>query len=140
MRPQGPDSELQKTANAQPAIMITSLAAAEKWRILAPKENARLRAVAGFSLGEFSALVFSGAISFDDGVRLVKARAEAMQACAERHSGGMASVAGMEDAALAELCAEALPGNPNSNSNLKLGPFLNLAYRGDRRALRRGSW
>ena len=87
--------------------MITALAAAEKWKILAPKEHAKLKAVAGFSLGEFSALVFSGALSFEDGVKLVHARAQAMQMCAENHEGGMASVAGMDDSTLSELCMEA---------------------------------
>lgn len=64
-------------------------------------------ACAGFSLGEFSALVYSGAISFEDGVRLVNGRAEAMQKCVEQHQGAMASVAGLEDPALVLLCEEA---------------------------------
>jgi len=104
---EGPDEQLQQTAYSQPAVMVTSLAAITRWRLLNPKEASKVKAMAGFSLGEFGALVYSGAISFEDGIRLVKLRAEAMQACAEQNNGGMASVAGMEYGPLNALCQEA---------------------------------
>jgi len=118
---EGPDERLQQTAYSQPAVMVTSLAAAEKWRLLSPKESTRVVACAGFSLGEFSALVYSGAISFEDGVRLVKARSEAMQQCAENSKGAMASVAGMEDASLNALLQQA---SAATGKNVRIANYL----------------
>ncbi|XP_005090549.3 malonyl-CoA-acyl carrier protein transacylase, mitochondrial [Aplysia californica] len=88
----GPKSELDKTIYCQPAVMITSLAAIEKLREEHPKAVENCVATAGFSVGEFSALVFSGVISFPDAVKLVKVRAEAMQRASETVSSGMLTV------------------------------------------------
>lgn len=89
--------------------MVHSLAALDKWR-RAPenaKHAANVAHCAGFSLGEYTALVAAGIVSFEDGVRLVKARAEAMHVASEQTHGAMASVAGMDEAALETLMAEA---------------------------------
>lgn len=90
---EGPEDLLTRTAYAQPAIFVTSLASLtvikEKFPDLEPDFSA------GLSLGEFSALVGSNAISFEQGLLLVKKRAEAMEACAQKNPGTMASVLGL---------------------------------------------
>jgi [acyl-carrier-protein] S-malonyltransferase len=91
---------------SQPAILVTSLAALEvlKSRDPAPLEQAAL--TAGLSLGEYTALVFAGALDFDDAVRLVDVRGRAMQECAELRPGAMVAVLGLDRAAVAKLCDE----------------------------------
>ena len=90
---QGPDDTLTRTLNAQPAIFVTSLAIysvlKEKWSGFEPDF------AAGLSLGEFTALVASGALSFADGLKLVRARAELMEKASEKNQGTMASVLGL---------------------------------------------
>ena len=107
----GPAAQLNTTAVSQPAILVTSLAALE---VLASREPAIVADVpitAGLSLGEYTALVFAGALEFEDAVRLVDIRGRAMQACADRRgrdgepAGGMVAVLGMERDAVAALCA-----------------------------------
>ncbi|GFN95861.1 malonyl coa-acyl carrier protein transacylase [Plakobranchus ocellatus] len=88
----GPKSELDKTVHCQPAVMITSLAAIEKFREEHPQAIENCVATAGFSVGEFAALVFSGVLSFPDAVKVVKIRAEAMQKASERTSSAMLTV------------------------------------------------
>lgn len=103
---QGPAEKLNTTAVSQPAILVTSLAALE---VLRSKEGSPLASAsitAGLSLGEYTALVFAGAIDFDDAVRLVDTRGRAMQECAEQRSGAMVAVLGLDRDALAKLCDE----------------------------------
>ncbi len=102
----GPAEKLNTTAVSQPAILVTSLAALEvlKSRDPAPLEQAAL--TAGLSLGEYTALVFAGALDFDDAVRLVDVRGRAMQECAELRPGAMVAVLGLDRAAVAKLCEE----------------------------------
>ena len=92
----GPAAKLNTTAVSQPAILVTSLAALEvlKSRDPAPLERATL--TAGLSLGEYTALVFAGALDFDDAVRLVDVRGRAMQECAEMRPGAMVAVLGLD--------------------------------------------
>ena len=97
---QGPQEKLNTTLYSQPAIFVCSLAAMEKAKADAPDMLKKVKAAAGFSLGEYSALVFGGAMSFEDGLRVVKARAEAMEQAANAAEGGMASVSGASDDAL----------------------------------------
>jgi [acyl-carrier-protein] S-malonyltransferase len=99
---EGPEAELQLTANTQPAILTTSIAALAVLR----EETPIVPAVClGHSLGEFSALVAVGALAFEDAVRLVRLRGEAMQAAVAEGEGAMAAVMGLEAAKVDELCA-----------------------------------
>jgi [acyl-carrier-protein] S-malonyltransferase len=103
---EGPAERLNTTAVSQPAILVTSLVMLEvlRGRDGHPLEAAAL--TAGLSLGEYTALVFAGAIDFDDAVRLVDVRGRAMQECAETRPGAMVAVLGMERGQVAALCDE----------------------------------
>ncbi len=104
----GPKEALDDTVAAQPALFVAGLAAVERLRATDAAAVEGCAAAAGLSLGEYTALVFAGALSFEDGLRVVKARAEAMKAAAgagEPH--GMLSVVGLSDADLEAVCAEA---------------------------------
>lgn len=95
----GTAEELKQTKVTQPAVFLHSVA-------MAKALDAKPDAVAGHSLGEFSALVVSGALSFEDGLRLVSKRAQAMQACCEAVEGGMAAVLSLTDEVVEAICAE----------------------------------
>ncbi|XP_069113380.1 probable malonyl-CoA-acyl carrier protein transacylase, mitochondrial [Argopecten irradians] len=88
----GPESKLSKTEFSQPAIVVTSLAAVEKLREERPQAVDMCVAAAGFSVGEITALIFAESLSFEDGIKLIKLRAEAMQRCSEEVSSGMMTV------------------------------------------------
>ncbi len=103
----GPKERLDSTAVSQPAIYVASLAALESLRATQPALEADCIATAGLSLGEYTALAYAGALTFADGLRLVKTRGEAMQAAADATPSGMVSVLGVELAKLEELCAKA---------------------------------
>ena len=96
---EGTAEELKQTKVTQPAVFLHSVA-------MAKALDAKPDAVAGHSLGEFSALVVSGALSFEDGLRLVSKRAQAMQACCEAVEGGMAAVLSLTDDQVEQICAE----------------------------------
>jgi len=96
---EGTAEELKQTKVTQPAVFLHSVA-------MAKALDAKPDAVAGHSLGEFSALVVSGALSFEDGLRLVSKRAQAMQACCEAVEGGMAAVLSLTDEQVEQICAE----------------------------------
>uniref|UniRef100_T1J2B6 [acyl-carrier-protein] S-malonyltransferase n=1 Tax=Strigamia maritima TaxID=126957 RepID=T1J2B6_STRMM len=89
---EGPISELNKTSYCQPAILVTSLAAVEKLKVDKPQAVENCIATAGFSVGEFSALVFADCISFHDAISVMKVRAEAMQYASEIVPSGMMTV------------------------------------------------
>lgn len=93
----GSDDELKQTKVTQPAVFLHSV-------ILAKVLGVNPDAVAGHSLGEFSALVVAGALSFEDGLRLVAKRAMAMQKCCENHPGGMAAILGLDDSTIEQIC------------------------------------
>eukprot|EP01033_Poteriospumella_lacustris_P019665 gene19665-14278_t len=76
----GPKEELDSTVISQPAIFVSSMAALEKLKVEDPSAIESATVAMGLSLGEYSALCFAGAFSFEDGVKLTKARGEAMQA------------------------------------------------------------
>ena len=92
----GPAERLSATDVSQPAIFVASLAALEQLKTTDPDELENVAAAAGLSLGEYTALVFAGAMSFDDGLRVVNARGRAMQAAADATPSGMISVLGMD--------------------------------------------
>lgn len=98
----GPAEQLQETINAQPAIFITSIAIREVLR----EEGVLPQAAAGHSLGEYSALVTSGALGFSDGLRLVRRRGEFMQDAALEHPGGMAAIIGLSMEQVQSICGE----------------------------------
>ena len=100
----GPAERLNTTAVSQPAILVTSLAALEVLRGRDPAVLEAATVTAGLSLGEYTSLVFAGALGFDDAVRLVDERGRAMQDCAEASPSGMVAVLGMEREAVAALC------------------------------------
>ncbi|HLN32300.1 MAG TPA: ACP S-malonyltransferase [Gemmataceae bacterium] len=103
----GPVERLNSTVVSQPAIFVTSLAALEVLRASDPQVILDCSAAAGLSLGEYTALVFSGALSFAEALRVVQRRGEAMQAAADATPGGMASILGLELPKVEELCAVA---------------------------------
>lgn len=103
---EGPQEQLDSTVHSQPALFVTSLAALEKLRAEKPEVVDGCHSAAGLSLGEYTALVFAGVMSFDDGLRLVAARGAAMQAASDATPSGMVSVLGLEREPLDALCAE----------------------------------
>lgn len=108
--------ELAKTVIAQPAIMATSLTAFE----IMKREGIEFSAAAGHSLGEYAAMVAAGILSFEDGFRVIKARAEAMQKAAEAASGAMYAIIGKSAEEIEAVCAETdgyvVPVNYNSTA------------------------
>ncbi len=103
---EGPAEELDSTVISQPALFVTSLAAIEQLRDKSPDAVLSCEATAGLSLGEYTALVFAGAMEFEDGLRLVAVRGEAMQEAADATPSGMVSVLGLERAQVEQLCAD----------------------------------
>jgi len=103
---EGPEAELNDTINTQPAIVTHSIAAL---RVIENRTHLKeqLKLVAGHSLGEFSALVCAGALSFADALRLVRERGRLMKLAGEQHPGAMAAILNLDRARLDEICAEA---------------------------------
>lgn len=97
----GSDEDLKQTKVTQPAVFLHSVV-----RAICLGEEFKPDMVAGHSLGEFSALVAAGALSFEDGLRLVSKRALAMQAACEQQPSTMAAVLGLEDAKVVEVLGE----------------------------------
>jgi [acyl-carrier-protein] S-malonyltransferase len=100
----GPDAELTKTENAQPGIFLVSWVAFQLLKEHAPSLS--FQATAGLSLGEFTALTAAGAMSFEDGLRVVSERGRFMQEACEATKGGMAAVIGLDEAPTREVCAQ----------------------------------
>ncbi|KAB1270508.1 Malonyl-CoA-acyl carrier protein transacylase; mitochondrial [Camelus dromedarius] len=103
----GPQEALDRTVHCQPAVFVASLAAVEKLNHLQPTVIENCVAAAGFSVGEFAALVFAGAMEFCEGLYAVKVRAEAMQEASEAVPSGMLSVLGQPQSRFTVACAEA---------------------------------
>ncbi len=103
----GPAEKLNATDVSQPAIFVTSLAALESLKATEPDAVNECVAAAGLSLGEYTALVFAGAMSFEDGLRVVQCRGRAMQDAAEASPSGMVSILGPDVAGVEQLVAEA---------------------------------
>lgn len=113
----GTDEDLKQTKVTQPAIFLHSVILA---KVLGKEFNPEM--VAGHSLGEFSALVAADALSFEDGVRLVSARAKAMQKACEKEPSTMAAILGLEDEKVEEICKSidevVVPANYNCPSQI----------------------
>lgn len=103
----GPLEDLDRTVHCQPAVFVASLAAVEKLHHLQPSVIENCVAAAGFSVGEFAALVFAGAMEFSEGLYAVKVRAEAMQAASDAVPSGMLSVLGQPQSKFASACLDA---------------------------------
>ncbi len=102
---QGPDSELTRTENAQPGIFLVSWVAFELLKERLP--SFPFHATAGLSLGEFTALTAAGAMSFEDGLRVVRQRGRFMQEACDVTRGAMAAIIGLDEAPTREVCAQA---------------------------------
>jgi [acyl-carrier-protein] S-malonyltransferase len=122
---EGPEDELTRTVNTQPAIVTHSVAALAT-AIETGAITSRPAFVAGHSLGEYAALVAAGAVGFDDGVRLVRERGRLMQEACDAEPGTMAAILGLDPAALQPICDEhdASICNINAPGNITIGGTL----------------
>ena len=110
----GPLEELNKTENTQPAVLIASVALYRVWQSLGGEPAC---CVAGHSLGEYSALVAAGALSFADAVKLVQLRGQLMQKAVPLGEGAMAAIIGLEDVGVIAACESASQGDVVSAVN-----------------------
>ena len=101
---EGPEPELTKTENAQPGIFLVSWVAYQLLKERVP--DLSFQAAAGLSLGEFTALTVAGAMSFEDGLRIVRLRGRFMQEACETTRGGMAAIIGLDEAVTREVCEQ----------------------------------
>jgi [acyl-carrier-protein] S-malonyltransferase len=99
-----PNEAINETTNTQPIMLIAGIAT---WRVWQASTDKLPSVLAGHSLGEFTALVASGALSFADALPLVRYRAEVMQSAVPAGVGAMAAILGLDDAVVREVCAEA---------------------------------
>jgi [acyl-carrier-protein] S-malonyltransferase len=120
----GPEADLKLTENTQPAILTVSIAAL---RVLEAETRIRPAFVAGHSLGEYSALVAVGALSFRDAVKVVRARGRLMQRAVPAEHGAMAVVLGLATDAVRALCAEASHGQVVAPANYNGGGQVVIA-------------
>ena len=123
----GTDEELKQTKVTQPAVFLHSVISA-----VCAGEKAEFDMVGGHSLGEFSALVAAGALSFEDGLKLVAARAMAMQKACEAKPSTMAAVIGLPDETIEKICEESsseaeivVPANYNNPGQLVISGDIN---------------
>jgi [acyl-carrier-protein] S-malonyltransferase len=116
---EGPEEELNLTANTQPALVAASVAVLRALAVLAP--GLRPIAVAGHSLGEYSALVAAGALDFADALRLVRRRGELMQEAVPVGRGAMAAIIGLDPETIAGIASDAAQGEVCAVANLN-GP------------------
>ena len=137
---EGPDAELGKTFNSQPAIFLTSMA------LLAIARDTGALAgdpayVAGHSLGEYTALCAAGALDFEAGLRLVETRGKLTQAAADASPGGMAAILGLDEAAAQAVCDEAGAElcNINSPQQIVIGGLKDAVAKACELAIARGA-
>ncbi len=129
---EGPEEQLKLTANTQPCILTVSIAAL---RVLQKETDITPSLVAGHSLGEYSALVASGALNFEDAVRIVRQRGTFMQEAVPVGVGSMAAILGMETAAVEELCEESAqdqsiaPANYNCPGQIVISGHMEAVQR-----------
>jgi [acyl-carrier-protein] S-malonyltransferase len=130
---EGPADRLEATDISQPAIFVASLAALESLKANQPEVVSAAEGAAGLSLGEYTALVFAGSLSFEEGLRTVRRRGEAMQAASDAHPSGMVSVLGLDDAGLDALIDRVRPHGALWKANLLCTG--NVALSGEKEAL-----
>ena len=131
---QGPAERLDETVNTQPAMLAAGVATWRAWRSGGGAVPADL---AGHSLGEYTALVCSGSLAFADAVRLVRHRAELMQAAVPPGEGAMAAILGLDDAAVIDACKAAAEGQVVSAVNFNSPGQVVIA--GERAAVERAT-
>jgi [acyl-carrier-protein] S-malonyltransferase len=143
----GPEEQLNRTEFTQPALLAAGIAV---WRAWQQRGGAQPSMLAGHSLGEYTALVAAGALSLNDGAKLVRLRGQLMQEAAPAGTGAMAAVLGAEDAVVLEVCELAsgaervVPANFNSPGQIVIGGHAGavdralalLAERGVRKAVK----
>jgi [acyl-carrier-protein] S-malonyltransferase len=132
---EGPAETLDSTIHSQPALFVTSLAALESLRASSPELVDRCQAVAGLSLGEYTALVFAGVMDFESGLKVVQERGSAMQAASDATPSGMVSILGLDLPQVEALCQRAAQGDLLRVANL-LSPG-NIAVSGTKAACER---
>jgi [acyl-carrier-protein] S-malonyltransferase len=130
---EGPADALEATDVSQPAIFVASLAALESLKQSDPAVVENCQAASGLSLGEYTALVFAGAMDFAAGLEVVKRRGQAMQAASLAAPSGMTSVLGLDEAKADELCRRIAPYGRLWKANM-LGPG-NIVVSGEAAAL-----
>lgn len=114
----GPATRLDTTDHSQPAIFVASLAALEQLKQDSPAVVENCAATAGLSLGEYTALVFAGVMTFEDGLAVVQERGRAMQAASEACESGMVSILGLDREKIETVCAECRGGEILQIANL----------------------
>lgn len=132
----GPAERLDATNVSQPALYVSSWAALQVLREQSPDVVNSCASTAGLSLGEYTALTHAGVISFEDGLRVVRRRGEAMQAAAEAVQSGMVSILGLDREKLAQLCDE----QRQDGETLQIANYLcpgNIVVSGSRAACQR---
>ncbi|HET6418827.1 MAG TPA: ACP S-malonyltransferase [Geobacteraceae bacterium] len=138
---EGPEEDLRLTANTQPAILAASVAV---FRVLTEETGLRAGIMAGHSLGEYSALVASGALKFSDAIKIVHMRGKYMQDAVPVGAGAMAAVLGVEADVVREICNEAaqgeivVPANFNSPGQIVIAGQSNAVHRAIETAKSRG--
>ncbi len=144
---EGPQEDLNRTENTQPALLAAGMAV---WRCWLARGGAQPSLLSGHSLGEYTALVCAGALAFGQAARLVRTRGQLMQAAVAEGQGAMAAVLGTEDALVEQVCAEVAgdevvqPANYNSPGQIVIAghsaavdrALSALAGRGVRKAVR----
>ena len=120
----GPESDLKLTEHTQPAILTTSIAAL---RVLESETEIKPNFVAGHSLGEYSALVCAGALTFRDAVQIVRERGRLMQAAVPAGEGAMAVILGLAADVVSRLCEEASGGEVVAPANYNGGGQIVIA-------------
>ncbi|PQO42806.1 ACP S-malonyltransferase [Blastopirellula marina] len=104
---EGPSEKLDSTVHSQPALFVTSIAALAKLRDQTPDVLLSAEATAGLSLGEYTAMVFAGVMEFEDALKVVQVRGEAMQAASDAVPSGMVSILGLEQDDVEGICDHA---------------------------------
>ncbi len=139
---EGPAEKLHLTTYTQPIMLVAGVAVLRAWQAVGGPAPAVL---AGHSLGEYTALVASGALRFEDAVPLVRHRAEAMQGAAPEGVGGMAAILGLADETVLEICQEAAQGevleaaNFNAPAQVVIAGHNGALHRGIKLAKARGA-
>ncbi len=128
---EGPAEQLNRTEFSQPALFVHALAALRQLEEERPDLWNHVAAVAGLSLGEYTAVAAAGGIDFEAGLRLVQIRGLAMQAAADAVSSGMSSILGMEQEQLAAVCEQATSSFDQARGGAELVRVANLLCPGN---------